>query len=146
MHSQKKENNLEHTPYVKLNNGVLIPQIGLGTFLIPTDALSSTIGNAYKMGYRQFDTAWRYHNEKKIAESLKANAISRSEVFLTTKVSADALYWFGFHYGKHRIMNIRNFKTIERVILESFDNLETDYIDLFLVHWPWPMYHNMHST
>lgn len=131
---------------IKLNNGVLMPQIGLGSFLIPPDELSRTIGDAYKMGYRQFDTAWRYNNEKEIAKSLKVNNINRNEVFLTTKVNADALYWFGYHYGKHKIMNVRNFKTIESAILESFDNLDTDYVDLFLVHWPWPMYLKMYKV
>ena len=49
--------------YVTLNNGVKMPQVGLGTFLIPEDKLIKTIGQAYELGYRQFDTAWRYHNE-----------------------------------------------------------------------------------
>lgn len=49
---------------IKLNNGVEMPQIGLGTFLIPKDKLSYAIKEAYDLGYRQFDTAWRYHNEK----------------------------------------------------------------------------------
>lgn len=123
-----------------------MPQIGLGTFLIPKDRISETIGEAYRLGYRQFDTAWRYHNEKEIAQALRENGIDRKEVFITTKVNADALYRFRYWYGKHRFMNIRNFKSIEKVVLESFDNLQTDYVDLFLVHWPWPMYRRMYST
>lgn len=54
-----------------LNNGVEMPQVGLGTFLIPKDKLAHTIAAAYEMGYRQFDTAWRYHNEGDIAKALK---------------------------------------------------------------------------
>ena len=46
--------------YVKLNNGIEMPQVGLGTFLIPKDKLEDTLIKAYDMGYRQFDTAWRY--------------------------------------------------------------------------------------
>jgi diketogulonate reductase-like aldo/keto reductase len=130
---------------IKLNNGIEMPQQGLGTFLIPKENLSDTIGEAYRLGYRQFDTAWRYHNEREIAEALKANGINRKDVFITTKVNADALYRFGYYYGKHSILNIRNFKSIHAAIMESFENLETDYIDLFLVHWPWPMYRKMYK-
>lgn len=129
---------------LKLNNGVEMPQIGLGTFLIPKEKLRPTIAEAYRLGYRQFDTAWRYHNEREIAEALKAENIRREDVFITTKVNADALYRFKYHYGKHRICNVRNFKSVRNAILESFDNLQTEYIDLFLVHWPWPMYKKMY--
>ena len=130
---------------IKLNNGVEMPQVGLGTFLIPKENIERAIAEAYDMGYRQFDTAWRYHNESDIAKALKANHINRQDVFLTTKVNADALYRFGFNYGKRAIFNIRNFKTISSAIKESFDNLETDYIDLFLVHFPWPIYRKMYK-
>lgn len=131
---------------LRLNNGVEMPQVGLGTFLIPKDKLASTIVEAYRLGYRQFDTAWRYHNERIITQALRDNMIERKDIFITTKVNADALYRFRYWYGKHRIMNIRNFRTIRSVILESFDNLQTDYVDLFLVHWPWPMFQKMYSV
>lgn len=153
-----KQNNTKHNgvrdrcdctpdgvPLLILNNGVQMPQVGLGTFLIPKDKLSKTIGEAYRLGYRQFDTAWRYHNEREIAEALRENGIKREDVFITTKVNADALYRFGYYYGKHRIINVRNFKSIRSAILESFDHLQTEYIDLFLVHWPWPMYRKMYK-
>lgn len=133
-------------PVIELNNGIKMPQVGLGTFLIPNEKLSAVIGKAYELGYRQFDTAWRYHNEKEIAQALKGNGIKREDIFLTTKVNADALYRFGYYYGKHRVFNIRNFKSVKSVIEESFDNLETDYIDLFLVHWPWPIYYRMYEV
>ncbi|MCM1452580.1 MAG: aldo/keto reductase [Clostridium sp.] len=136
---------LSNVKTVKLNNGIEMPQIGLGTFLIPKEELKKTIGEAFRLGYRQFDTAWRYHNEREIAEALNENGIKREEVFITTKVNADALYRFKYWYGKHRFMNIRNFKSIRNAILESFDNLQTEYVDLFLVHWPWPMYLKMYK-
>ena len=125
--------------YIKLNNGVEMPQLGLGTFLIPEDKLTETIGRAYDLGYRQFDTAWRYFNERSIANALKENGIKRESVFITTKVNADGLYKSDYKYGLHRFFNKRNGKTIRQIIQESFDNLQTDYIDLFLIHWPWPM-------
>ena len=125
--------------YIKLNNGIEMPQLGLGTYLIPKEKLSNTIAKAYELGYRQFDTAWRYHNEAEIAKALKENGIKREDVFITTKINADALYWGGYKVGKKGIFNIKNFKTIKGVINESFRDLDTDYIDLFLIHWPWPI-------
>ena len=125
--------------YIILNNGVEMPQGGLGTFLIPKDKLSRTIAEAYEMGYRLFDTAWRYHNEKEIAQALKDNGINRQDVFITTKINRDAFYIRPYKVGKRRIFNIPNFRSVKSVIQESFDNLQTDYIDLFLLHWPYPM-------
>ena len=116
-----------------------MPQGGLGTFLIPKDKLSRTIAEAYEMGYRLFDTAWRYHNEKEIAQALKDNGINRQDVFITTKINRDAFYIRPYKVGKRRIFNIPNFRSVKSVIQESFDNLQTDYIDLFLLHWPYPM-------
>lgn len=132
--------------YVTLNNGVKMPQVGLGTFLIPEDKLIKTIGQAYELGYRQFDTAWRYHNERTIARALKENGIKRSDVFITTKINADALYTSDYKYGLHSFFNRRNGKSIDDVIEESFENLDTEYIDLFLIHWPWPMCGKMYQA
>lgn len=128
-----------------LNNGVEMPQIGLGTFLIPKDKLPQTLIEAYRLGYRNFDTAWRYYNEKEIADTFRSVGINRKDLFITTKVNADALYKNPYYYGWHSILNRRNSKSIRDAILESFDNLGTDYIDLFLVHWPWPMYLKMYE-
>lgn len=72
--------------YIKLNNGIEMPQIGLGTFLIPKDKLEDTLIKAYDMGYRQFDTAWRYYNEADIARIFKKHGIKREDVFITTKL------------------------------------------------------------
>lgn len=127
-----------------LNNGILMPQEGLGTYLIPENLLDRTIAKAYEIGYRKFDTAWKYQNEADITRSLKKNGIKREDVFITTKVNADALYIWGMQYGKHSIFNIPR-RTVRQAIELSFKNLGVDYIDLFLVHWPWPMYLKMYS-
>lgn len=124
---------------ITLNNGIEMPQVGLGTFLIPKEKLSRTIAEAYELGYRNFDTAWRYHNEVDLAKAFKDNGIKREDVFITTKVNRDALYWGTYKVGKRSIFNVRNFKSVRQVIEESFHNLGTDYIDLFLVHWPYPL-------
>lgn len=123
-----------------------MPQVGLGTFLIPQDKLSGTIKTAYDLGYRQFDTAWRYYNETDIANALKNHGIRREDVFLTTKINVDAFYYFGYGYGWRHLLNWRNFKSYRKIVQESFDNLRTDYIDLFLVHHPWHNFLEMYSV
>lgn len=131
--------------YIKLNNGIEMPQVGLGTFLIPNSNIIDTIGKAYELGYRSFDTAWRYHNEKKIAEALKIHGIKREEVFITTKVNADALFFNRYHGGKLSFLNIP-IRSVKRAVEMSFENLAFDYVDLFLVHTPWPMYPKMYEV
>lgn len=122
-----------------------MPQVGLGTFLIPQDELSDTIAKAYELGYRSFDTAWRYHNEAIIADSLKEHGIKREDVFITTKVNADALFVNRYHGGKLKFLNIP-IRSVRKAVEMSFDNLKTDYVDLFLVHTPWPMYPQMYEV
>lgn len=124
---------------VRLNNGVEMPMMGLGTFQIPKEKMIEVIRWAYDLGYRKFDTAWKYNNETDIAVALKKNGIKREDVFLTTKINADSLYWGGVRTGKHSIFNVRNFTSIESAIQKSMNNLKTEYIDLFLIHWPWPI-------
>lgn len=133
------------TQSITLNNGVEMPQLGLGTFLIPKEKVVETIGAAFSLGYRQFDTAWRYHNENEIGIALKKFKIPREDVFVTTKVNADALYFPRYHGGPLKFLNIR-IKSIRRAVEESFKNLGFDYIDLFLVHTPWPMYPQMYEV
>ena len=64
-------------------------------------------------------------------------------MFITTKVNIDAFYYGGYKYGIHRILNRRNNVSIEQAILKSFDNLDTEYIDLFLIHNPWKIFMDM---
>lgn len=132
-------------PVLTLNNGQLMPQQGLGTFLIPKEKLSDTIAKAYDFGYRKLDTAWRYYNEKEIAKALKDHHILREKIFVTTKVNADALYLGRYHGGRYRYFNFR-VKSIKKAIEESFSNLGFEYVDLFLVHTPWPVYPDMYEV
>lgn len=113
-----------------------MPQLGFGTYLIPNEKLEDTLIKAYEMGYRQFDTAWKYGNEAGIARSFKKHGIRREDVFITTKLSAHALYKGGYKYGPRRIFNRYNGISIEKAVQQSFDYLETDYVDLFLIHAP----------
>ena len=128
--------------YITLNNGVKMPQAGLGTFLIPAEDIEKTIITAYDMGYRLFDTAWRYNNETAIAKALKNHGVNREDVFITTKLNIDSFYSGKFNYFLNRLPNITS-STIKKAIEASFKNLQTEYVDLFLIHFPFPVFMKM---
>lgn len=106
--------------YTMLKNGVLMPRLGLGTFLV-ADGPSAydTLLEALKIGYRHIDTAQMYKNEESIGKAIKDAQIKREDLFITTK-----------QRGHSTIPNMR--KQFE----ESLVKLGTDYIDLYLIHWP----------
>lgn len=125
--------------YATLNNGVKMPMVGLGTHQIPNDQLESVIKTAYEVGYRKFDTAWLYHNEEVIGRALANNSIPREDIFITSKLHIDNLYWHGYH---SRLPNIR-VRSVKKAFEESCARLGTDYLDLYLMHWPFPGYEKM---
>ena len=105
--------------YVKLNNGVKMPQLGLGTFQSNDAALcEQTILEALRQGYRLIDTAQGYGNEKYIGEALAKTDVPREELFIVTKV------WF------------KNYEDCRQSVLRSMEDLRVDYLDLVLLHWP----------
>ena len=105
----------------ELNNKQTIPAVGFGVFMIPNDGptYDATLA-ALKAGYRHIDTAQSYFNESEVGEALKESDVPRKEIFLTTKVWID-------NYGEG--------KTYDSVV-ESLKNLQTDYLDLILLHQP----------
>lgn len=103
----------------KLNNGVTIPEIGFGTWQL-TENVEQVIHWALNAGYTHIDTAAAYKNEKEIAEAIKTSGKKRSDLFLTTKV------W----------VSERGYEKAKNAIETSLANLETDVIDLMLIHWP----------
>ena len=103
----------------KLNNGVAIPEIGFGTWQL-TENVEQVIHWALNAGYTHIDTAAAYKNEKEIAEAIKTSGKKRSDLFLTTKVWASE----------------RGCEKAKNAIETSLANLETDVIDLMLIHWP----------
>lgn len=122
---------------ILLNNGIEMPQQGFGTYLIPLELISKTIGEAYNLGYRMFDTAWRYKNEKAIRNALKENNIKREDIFITSKFNITGSYKsYSFNDKQYNI----KYRSIKSVIQQSLDDLGTDYIDLYLIHFPYPMY------
>lgn len=107
--------------YIKLNNGLKIPQLGLGVYQIPEgEQTVNAVKWALQAGYRHIDTAAIYGNEKSVGKGIKASGVERREIFLTTKL------WKA---------DIRNGRVIQ-AFEESLNALGTDYIDLYLIHWP----------
>jgi 2,5-diketo-D-gluconate reductase A len=110
-------------PMVTLNNGVRIPQLGLGVYLLSDDEMSQTVNVAFKNGYRLIDTASFYNNEKAVGIAIRNSQVPREEIFVTTKLwNTDQGY-------------DRAFIAFET----SLKKLGLDYIDLYLLHWPCPM-------
>jgi 2,5-diketo-D-gluconate reductase A len=109
-------------PTARLNDGVLIPHVGLGIFQVDPSRTVETLLTAFAAGYRHIDTAQIYGNEAEVGKALRVSGLSRDEVFITTKLDRD-------QHGYTRAM-----KGIER----SLSRLGLDYVDLFLIHWPMP--------
>ena len=103
--------------YVTLNNGVKMPMAGIGTFLLEPDDAENSVISALNDGYRLIDTANAYMNEKACGRAMKKSGLKREEIFLETKL------WPSFYEQEDAVE-----KTLER--------LDTDYIDLLLIHQP----------
>lgn len=123
--------------HVILNNGIKMPLVGLGTWALPNNLITSIIKSSYEIGYRKYDTATKYQNEKEIGDALRALSIPREELFITTKLYGRDLYNFGHDY--HSYLHFQT-KSIRKAFNESCERLGTDYIDLYLIHWPYPEY------
>src|SRR5690554_1800334 len=107
-----------------LSNNVSIPVIALGTWQaengpVATDAVTQ----ALNAGYRHIDTAIMYGNEESVGKAVKLSQIPRNEIFITTKLNN----------------NVRGYNETIEAIEESLNVMQTDYIDLFLIHWPNPI-------
>ncbi len=138
---------------VILSNGVKMPHLGLGTYPMKGEELTNAVLNAYHSGYRLIDTADNYYNEKDLGESLKVlygkTAARREEMFLVSKVS-DELYEPGtiggglnkgkFFWKSSPVMQCPDAvrQVVDMKINQSLHNLKTDYLDLYLMHWPYP--------
>jgi diketogulonate reductase-like aldo/keto reductase len=109
------------TDKAKLNNGTEIPYLGFGTYqLLPDSKAKEAVLTAFEAGYRHIDTASVYGNEAGVGEAVRTSGIPRNEIFITTKAWNDEQ---GYDAA---------FRAFER----SLNKLKTDYIDLYLIHWP----------
>lgn len=109
--------------YLALNNGIQMPLVGFGTFMLGGKTCTDAVAEAIKSGYRMIDTAEAYGNEKEVGEGIQTSGIDRKELFLVTKV------------------NFKSYENAEQTIIQSLTNLQTDYIDLLLLHWPFANYY-----
>ena len=107
---------------IKLNNGVEIPVLGLGTWMIDNDVVCDVVANAIKLGYRHIDTAEAYGNEEGVGRGIKKSGIKREEIFLQTKLHAEA----------------KTYEQAKSEIELSLKKLDVDYIDLMIIHSPEP--------
>ncbi len=106
--------------YVKLNNGLVMPQMGYGVYQVTPEECERCVADALSVGYRMIDTAQAYHNEEGVGRAVKKSGIGRGDIFLVSKV------WIS-NYGYERA---------KASIDESLHRLQTDYIDLMLLHQP----------
>jgi 2,5-diketo-D-gluconate reductase A len=109
-------------PDLTLNDGTTIPQLGFGVYQVPPKDTAAVVSQAFEVGYRHIDTAQMYRNEKGVGDALATSGLARDEVYLTSKLNN----------GFHRPDDAR------RTFDETLKALGTDYVDLFLIHWPLP--------
>lgn len=109
-------------PTIELNNGVQVPQVGFGVFQVPDTGTQQAVEAALEAGYRHIDTAAAYYNEAGVGAAIKASGLPREEIFVTTK--------------------LRNGDQGAQTALTAFENsrqaLGLDFVDLYLIHWPYP--------
>lgn len=109
--------------YLTLNNGVLMPLIGFGTFMLGGEVCKNAVAAAIQSGYRMIDTAEAYGNEKAVGEGIKQSGMDRRALFLVIKV------------------NFKSYENTEQSVMRSLQDLQTDYLDLLLLHWPFANYY-----
>lgn len=116
--------------YLHLRNGVKIPKIGFGTWQIPNGELAyQSVLTALKNGYIHIDSANAYGNEVSVGKAIKDSGLPRESIFVTSKLPAE----------------IKNFEDAKESFLKTLENFGLDYIDLYLIHAPWP-WHAMGSS
>jgi 2,5-diketo-D-gluconate reductase A len=109
-------------PNITLNNDVTIPQLGFGVYQVEPEDAVGTVAEALLAGYRHIDTAEMYQNEAEVGQAIAESGIAREDIFITSKLNN----------GYHRPDDAR------KAFAETLEKLGTDYIDLFLIHWPMP--------
>jgi 2,5-diketo-D-gluconate reductase A len=109
-------------PNIELNDGRTIPQVGFGVFQIEPDDTARAVATALETGYRHIDTAQMYGNEAGVGEAVRTSGLDRDEVFVTSKLNNAA----------------HEPRAAREAFAGTLAELEMDYVDLFLIHWPLP--------
>lgn len=112
----------KNVPQIKLNNGQLIPQLGLGVYKLEASSAADLVSTAIDSGYRRIDTAALYLNEAEVGQGVRQSSVPREEIYVTTKIWHD-------HHG---------YDSALKAIDESLARLDIDYVDMLLIHWPAP--------
>ncbi len=113
---------MSKVPTIELNDSVRIPQLGFGVFQIKPNETAAAVKRALDTGYRHIDTAEMYKNEKEVAQGIRDAGLDRADVFVTSKLNN------GFHKPDDA----------RRAFDKTLEALNSDYVDLFLIHWPLP--------
>jgi 2,5-diketo-D-gluconate reductase A len=112
----------QRIPNLTFHDGHSAPQVGFGVFQIPDNETADAVATALEAGYRSIDTARIYDNERGVRQGIERSGVPRSEIFLTTKLwNAD-----------------QGFDSTLKAFDQSMEKLGTDYLDLYLIHWPTP--------
>lgn len=107
---------------LKLNNGIEVPQLGLGTWFIDDKQVSSTIKEAVNLGYHHFDTAQAYGNEKGVGEGIRTCGVAREDLFVVSKVAAEH----------------KTYQAAKESIDQTLETMGLDYLDMMIIHSPQP--------
>lgn len=105
-----------------LANGVSIPKLGLGTWMIEDDKVGKVVSDAIAAGYRHIDTAQAYQNERGVGEGIRNSGVARDDIFVTTKLHAE----------------IKDYEGAKAAIDESLEKMGLDYVDMLIIHSPQP--------
>lgn len=111
-----------YTNTLTLSNGIKVPQLGLGTWFIDDNKVADAVKAAVKLGYRHFDTAQAYGNERGVGEGIRNCGVPRDELFVVSKVSAE-----------HKI-----YEEAKKGIDETLEKMGLDYLDMMIIHSPQP--------
>ena len=112
----------KNVPQIKLNNGQLIPQLGLGVYKLEAASAANLVATAIDSGYRRIDTAALYLNEAEVGQGVRQSSVPREDIYVTTKI------WHDHH----------EYDSALKAVDESLARLDIDYIDMVLIHWPAP--------
>jgi diketogulonate reductase-like aldo/keto reductase len=107
---------------VEVAPGIMMPRLGMGTWPAHGAQLERAIGEACALGYRLFDTSANYHNETEVGIALRRSGVSRDELFVTTKLEE----------------HDQAYDRVRPALESSLRRLGMDYVDLYLIHWPYP--------
>lgn len=116
--------------YVTLSNGIKMPILGYGVYQVSKEECERCVSDALSVGYRAIDTAQSYFNEEQVGSAIAKSGVVRKDIFLTTKVWVE-------HYG---------YEETKKSVFRSMEKLQTDYLDLVLLHQPFADYYGAYRA